>query len=64
MTFNDKELQEIQPCFIYLLLPKIGLNRHTPQAVVYVPFERGGLNLCSLAHEQVIAQVELMIGHV
>ena len=64
MTFSEKELQEIQKPFVYLLLPKIGLNRHTLRAVVYAPYERGGLNFCALAHEQLVAQVKLMVGHV
>ena len=27
-----------------VMLPKIGLNRHTPKAVVYGPMKLGGLN--------------------
>jgi hypothetical protein len=44
-TFTTKELNEIQKPFIYLLLPKIGLNRHMPQDIVYGPIFRGGIGI-------------------
>jgi hypothetical protein len=47
-TFTTAELQKIQKPFIFLLLPKIGLNRHMPRDVIYDPIFWGALGLVNL----------------
>jgi hypothetical protein len=44
-TFSKSQLEKIQKPFVHLLLPKIGLNRHTPLAVVHGPIFQGVLEL-------------------
>jgi hypothetical protein len=34
-TFTTAEISKIQNPFVFHLLPKIGLNRHTPRALIY-----------------------------
>jgi hypothetical protein len=62
-TFSKSELQDIQRPFIFLLLPKIGLNRHIPRAVVYGPLFRGGLGLVNLEEQQIIQHFHAFQGH-
>ena len=62
-TFTNNELQSIQKPFIHKLLPKIGLNRHTPLAVIHGPANLGGLNIANLPKEQAQAHFERFIGH-
>jgi len=47
-TFSTEQLHEIQKKFIYLLLPKIGLNRHMPRAVIYGPRKYGGREIMDI----------------
>jgi hypothetical protein len=62
-TFTTSELQNIQKPFIFLLLPKIGLNRHMPRDVIYGPIFRGGLGLVNLEERQIIQHFEVFQGH-
>ena len=62
-TFHNNDIQKIQKPFIHKLLPKIGLNRHTPLAVIHGPLALGGLNIASLAKEQAQSHFERFIGH-
>ena len=62
--FNNNELNSIQKPFIHLLLPKIGLNQHTPLAVIHAPLNRAGLNLPQLEHEQIVEHVKMLMGHI
>lgn len=41
-TFKTQELMEMQHKCIFLMLPKMGLNQHTPRSVVYGPRKFGG----------------------
>jgi hypothetical protein len=63
-TFTTAELQQIQKPFIHLLLPKLGLNRHTPRAVIYGPTFRGGLGIINLEEEQVSQHFQVLQGHI
>ncbi len=63
-TFTTKELDDIQKPFIYLLLPKIGLNRHMPRDVIYGPTFRGGLGLVNLEEQQIIQHFDSFQGHI
>jgi hypothetical protein len=62
-TFTTKELNDIQKPFIYLLLPKIGLNRHMPRDIIYGPIFRGGLGLVNLEEQQIIQHFHAFQGH-
>ena len=41
-TFSDDECDTIHKPFIFLLLPKLGLNRHTCRTILYAPTTYGG----------------------
>ena len=45
------------------MLPKMGLNRHLPLAVVYGPIDNGGLGLPSLTFEQGLQQLQFLAQH-
>ena len=62
-TFTRKQLDSIQKKFIYLLLPKLGMNRHTPRAVVYGPMKYGGRNLIDMRIEQPTQHLRRTLGH-
>jgi len=62
-TLQTDNIQKIQKPFIHKLLPKIGLNRHTPLAVIHGPLSLGGLNLANLAKEQAQSHFEQFLGH-
>ena len=62
-TFNREELDKIQKKFIFLLLPKLGMNRHTPRDVIYGPTSRGGRGLMDIRLEQPVIHIETTISH-
>jgi len=47
-TFTQEELNKIQKKFIFLLLPKLGINRHAPRIMIYGPTTRGGRGIIDL----------------
>ena len=51
-TFTTKELNDIQKGSVHLLLPKLGVNRNMPRAVIYGPRALGGRQLMNLIVEQ------------
>jgi hypothetical protein len=63
-TFTTEQMLQIQKPFIYLLPPKIGMNKHTPRAIIYGPRYRGELGLQSLDEKQAILHFELFQGHI
>lgn len=64
-TFSSTaQMLQFQKPFIHLLLPKLGMNRHTPQAIIYSPLYRDGLGLQSLDKKQAILHFELFQGHI
>jgi hypothetical protein len=62
-TFSKSQLDKIQKPFVHLLLPKIGLNRHMPRAVIYGPMFWGGLGLVKLEEQQIIRHFSAFQGH-
>ena len=62
-TFSREELHSIQRKFIFLLLPKMGMNQHTPRDVIYGPISRGGRGIMDIRLEQPIIHIETTIGH-
>ena len=62
-TFSSSQLDEIQKPSIRLLLPKLGLNRNMPRAVIFGPRALGGLELMNLKVEQPAINIQTTIGH-
>ena len=62
-TFLTSELAEMQKKCVHAMLPKMGLNRHTPRTVIYGPKQLGGLQLLDLRVEQPTLHLEATIGH-
>ena len=62
-TFSTKTLNEIQKSSVKLLLPKLGVNRNMPRAVIYGPRALGGRQLMNLVVEQPARNLHTTIGH-
>ena len=62
-TFIQDQLNEIQKKFIFLLLPKLGMNRHTPRAIVYGPATYGGREILDLRILQPVQHIRHNLGH-
>lgn len=62
--FSTTQLKEMQKPCIRLMLPKLGLNRNTPRALVFGPRKYGGLQLCNLVVEQPVKHVNETLGHI
>ena len=62
-TFNTTQCISIQRPFVNIILPKIGLNRKTPRAIIFGPKSLGGLELMDLRVEQMAIQWETTRGH-
>ena len=61
--FTGTQCHIIQKPFINAILPKMGINRHTPRVVVYGPTAMGGMELMDLRIEQIAIQWETTKGH-
>ena len=61
--FSNKQCHTIQKPFINAILPKMGINRHTPRAVIYGPKSLGGLEIMDLRIEQAAIQWHTTRGH-
>ena len=62
-TFTEEELHAIQRKFIYLLLPKMGINRHAPRVMIFGPTSRGGREIMDLRVEQPTQHLMTNLGH-
>jgi len=62
-TFTQEELNKIQKKFIFLLLPKLGINRHAPRIMIYGPTSRGGRGIIDLLLEQPLQHLYTNLGH-
>ena len=62
-TFTTEQCNMIQKPFMAKLLPKMGLNRNMPRAIIYGPRELGGRELMDLRIEQQVIQWETTRGH-
>ena len=47
-NFSSKQLKKLQSIILSSLLPKIGINRHFPRAIVHGPINRGGLGISNM----------------
>ena len=61
-TFSSKECKKIQSPFFMTLLPKIGINRHMPRALLHGPPQVAGLGLIDLESEQLSLHVTGLIS--
>ena len=61
--FTDSQLDEIQKPCMRLILPKLGVNRNMPRAVVYGPQLLGGMQLMNLKVEQPTMNITTTISH-
>ena len=61
--FTTSELMEMQKKCIHKLLPKLGLNRNSPRAMIYGPRHLGGRQLMDLRVEQPTLHLEATMGH-
>jgi hypothetical protein len=61
-TFNSAECKNIQSPFFMVLLPKLGLNRHMPRALLQGPRNVAGLELVDLEAEQTAQHVTGLIS--
>ena len=61
--FMQKQCDRIQSPFVNTLLPKLRINRHIKQAVVWGPLRFGGLAFKDMATEQLLQGTEHVIKH-
>ena len=63
-TFSAKECNKIQSPFYAALLPKLGMNRHMPRALLHGSSQVAGLGLVNLEAEQLAMHVSGMISQI
>lgn len=63
-TFTRKESEQIQSQFYRYALPKMGLNRNTPKALIFGPAKYGCLNLHDIYCKQLELHITKIIQHV
>ena len=61
--FTETQCHNLQRPVIAALLPKMGLNRNMPRAVIYGPMSLGGREIMDLRIEQVTCQWDATRGH-
>jgi hypothetical protein len=61
-TIPEPELAINQKHLVHALIPRLGLSRHTPLAVIYASNELGGIGIQDLPTEQGLAHVTFLIG--
>jgi hypothetical protein len=62
-TFTPAQCCHIQSLALEGLLPKLHLNRHSPQAVLFTGPLYRGISLPDTLIDQVFGQLSLFIGH-
>ena len=62
--FKQKECNTMQSWFYRYALPKMGLNRHTPKALLHGPMDLGGLELHDMYTEQLTRHLEKIQQHI
>ena len=63
-TFSVKECKKIQSPFFTALLPKLGINRHMPRAILHGPPQVAGLGLVNLEAEQISLHITGLIAQI
>ena len=62
--FTMKQSKEIQSKFYRYALPKMGLNRHTPHAIIFGPAAMGCLELHDVYCDQLVQHLEKIKYHI
>jgi ribonuclease HI len=62
--FTREQCIKIQRPFVHAILPKLGLNRNTPRAIIFGPKSLGGLQLMDLRVEQIAVQWDTTRAHI
>jgi hypothetical protein len=63
MTLSKKDCEEIQRSVVNAILPKTGITRTAPRAVVFETAQYGGLSLTHLAALQGHTRLQYLLGH-
>ena len=63
-NFSKKDSENIQSQFYRYALPKMGVNRHTPHAIVFGPLAMGGLELHHIFIEQIVQHIRTITLHI
>jgi hypothetical protein len=63
-TFSGKECKQIESPFYNVLLPKLGINRHMPRALLHGSPQVAGLGLVNLEAEQLAKHISGLITQV
>ena len=62
--FKQKECNEIQSKFYKYALPKMGINRHTPRAILFGPIDMGGAGLFDIYVAQAQQHIVQAMYHI
>ena len=62
-VFTHDQCNSLTKVILNNVLPKCGLNRHTPRALVFAPKELGGLNFDHIWTKQYILHLEMFQKH-
>ena len=62
-SFNESDCVDIMRPVKNFVIPKLGLNRNFPHAVLYAPLDYGGRNFPNLYWEQGISHIDTWLAH-
>ena len=63
ISLTEQQCRHIQAPVLEAILPKLRLNRHTPQAVLFAGPHYGGLNLAENYTDLGYGHLQYMVGH-
>lgn len=63
MVFSFEECGKLNKIIYNNILPKCGLNWHTPRALIFAPTKIGGFNFDHIWTKQLILHLELFLRH-
>ena len=63
-SFSIEECKEIIKPIKNLVLPKLGLSKKFPHAILYSPLKYGGRNFPNIYLEQGILNIDTLLSHV
>ena len=63
-TCSQKQCNDIQSQFYRHCLPKMGINRHTPKALLFGPTSYGGFQLHDIYCDQIIQHIQRLQKHI
>lgn len=62
--FTRKQCEDIQSQFYRKALPKMGINRHMPHAIVFGPIEYAGMDFHHIYSNQIIKHITTILNHI